>query len=68
MSEHSSTVYMTTKEIADRLGVSTQMVLIYAKRQGLIGQVRRVGRAYLFPSELAETIVRRPPGRPRREY
>jgi hypothetical protein len=60
--------FTTTREIAERLGVSTQMVLIYAKRQGLISQVRKVGRAYLFPKEVADTIVRRPPGRPRREY
>lgn len=60
--------FVTTKEIAERLGVSTQMVLIYAKRLGLITRVKKVGRAYLFPIDLAETIVRRPPGRPRREY
>ena len=66
MTELSS--FVTTKEIAKRLGVSTQMVLIYAKRLGLIDKVVIVGRAYLFPEEVASNIVRRPPGRPRREY
>jgi len=59
--------FVTTKEIADRLGITTQMVLIYAKRRNLIGTVRRVGRTYLWPTEVADTIVRRPRGRPRRE-
>lgn len=68
MDEHSPTAFVTTRDIAMRLGVSTQMVLIYAKRMGLIGKVKRVGRAYLFPADLADSIVRRPPGRPRREY
>ena len=58
--------YLTTKEAAERLGV-TESHVCRLVRQGRLEAVRVGQRALLIRNASIRTLKRRPPGRPRKQ-